>query len=657
MKQLTVMVLTCMLFVSGMVYAETTVSSNIIKDTTWTKAGSPYLVTQSIDVYPDVTLTIEPGVVVKFNGDFVLGIYGCIIAIGSEDELITFTTTSDSIGRWKGIVFNEGAKQTVNDQNGNYYSGSIIKYCKINSGGGIQNKNKEISLSILNNIITNNYNGSIVNDGNSRIEGNLIENNYNTFYGGGINNTGNSIIVNNTIINNTASALSLYSDTYVGGGGIYNTGDSIISENVISGNIAKTERSYYGRYVYGAGIYNTGNSAINNNTIDNNTITGTVMYGRGAGIYNTGNSNIENNTITNNSIQEAIEAFGAGVYNSGETIINNNMIDNNFSHTSWQHDYEIYGGGLFNIGNNTSVTSNAITNNSISGGFKRCGAGIYNKSNLSLISKNNISNNNAPEYSLSGGGIFNAVNSNGTVVENNMMFENGINSLYVNGGGIYSEIKITINSNKIQRNKGNSVYNYGNSLITNNIITHNTGSGIYNNGDSIINGNLIANNCEDSEYNCSGVYNSGFSSLEDNRIIDNLSYGIMTNYLEKFAKNDIFGNAEFDFYYKGVSDQTAVENYWGTTNLNEIDSKIHDYWDDINLGKVVYEPFAMIPFNPFKGDVDGNGEIGLQDAILVLQVLCNFPNLNIKKKSDVNGDGKIGLEEVIYILQKVSGLR
>ena len=47
----------------------------------------------------------------------------------------------------------------------------------------------------------------------------------------------------------------------------------------------------------------------------------------------------------------------------------------------------------------------------------------------------------------------------------------------------------------------------------------------------------------------------------------------------------------------------------------------------------------------------------MRDAILAFQVVCNFPNLNIEKKSDVNGDEKIGLEEVIYIMQEVSGLR
>ena len=116
-------------------------------------------------------------------------------------------------------------------------------------------------------------------------------------------------------------------------------------------------------------------------------------------------------------------------------------------------------------------------------------------------------------------------------------------------------------------------------------------------------------------------------------------------------------NINYNFYYDATIDQTATNSYWGTTNASEIDEKIYGYWDDINLGKVVYEPFAMIPFNPFRGDVDGNGEIEMRDAILAFQVVCNFPNLNIEKKSDVNGDGKIGLEEVIYIMQEVSGLR
>ncbi|MFX0201414.1 MAG: hypothetical protein ACFFCW_35305, partial [Candidatus Hodarchaeota archaeon] len=52
-------------------HAATNVSGHIGTDTTWTKAGSPYIVTSDISVYGDtttgVTLTIEPGVEVRFN--------------------------------------------------------------------------------------------------------------------------------------------------------------------------------------------------------------------------------------------------------------------------------------------------------------------------------------------------------------------------------------------------------------------------------------------------------------------------------------------------------------------------------------------------------------------------------------------------------------
>jgi len=47
------------------------VSGAIRTNTTWTKAGSPYVVTGSVTVYGDtttgVTLTIEPGVEVRFK--------------------------------------------------------------------------------------------------------------------------------------------------------------------------------------------------------------------------------------------------------------------------------------------------------------------------------------------------------------------------------------------------------------------------------------------------------------------------------------------------------------------------------------------------------------------------------------------------------------
>ena len=54
---------------------------------------------------------------------------------------------------------------------------------------------------------------------------------------------------------------------------------------------------------------------------------------------------------------------------------------------------------------------------------------------------------------------------------------------------------------------------------------------------------------------------------------------------------------------------------------------------------------------------DEHGVLDIADAIVALQILCGLNPGEVNKDADVNGDGRIGLQEVIYILQNVSGLR
>ena len=49
----------------------TLVAGIIYTDTTWTKANSPYNLTGAIGIYQDVTLTIQPGVIVNLNGNYI----------------------------------------------------------------------------------------------------------------------------------------------------------------------------------------------------------------------------------------------------------------------------------------------------------------------------------------------------------------------------------------------------------------------------------------------------------------------------------------------------------------------------------------------------------------------------------------------------------
>ncbi|MFB0534904.1 MAG: invasin domain 3-containing protein [Anaerolineae bacterium] len=68
------------------------VFGTITADTVWTEAGSPYVVTDTLTVSEGVTLTIEPGVVVKFDDDKSLIVHGKLYAVGTPAKPILFTS-------------------------------------------------------------------------------------------------------------------------------------------------------------------------------------------------------------------------------------------------------------------------------------------------------------------------------------------------------------------------------------------------------------------------------------------------------------------------------------------------------------------------------------------------------------------------------------
>lgn len=64
--------------------SETHVTTDIIADTRWGACGSPYIIGANITVIAGVTLTIEPGVTVKFSGFYRLVVRGVLIAEGGH---------------------------------------------------------------------------------------------------------------------------------------------------------------------------------------------------------------------------------------------------------------------------------------------------------------------------------------------------------------------------------------------------------------------------------------------------------------------------------------------------------------------------------------------------------------------------------------------
>jgi hypothetical protein len=113
--------------------AQTNVSGFINANSNWTMAGSPYHVIGNTILSHGYTLTIDPGVVVKFDTLKALQIDGELIAVGTPQNRIVFTANSSTPGpgSWAKIQFSDTAVDAQFDASGNYLSGSIMKYCDV----------------------------------------------------------------------------------------------------------------------------------------------------------------------------------------------------------------------------------------------------------------------------------------------------------------------------------------------------------------------------------------------------------------------------------------------------------------------------------------------------------------------------------------------
>jgi hypothetical protein len=120
-------------FICTTMFGQTNFQGGIYSDAVWTKQNSPYIITGDVVLFPGKTLTIEPGVEVKFNGSFFLEIRGILNSIGSDTARITYTKTQtpppDS--NWIGIKImnNQGAKASFEYSDLSYAYNAIYVEC------------------------------------------------------------------------------------------------------------------------------------------------------------------------------------------------------------------------------------------------------------------------------------------------------------------------------------------------------------------------------------------------------------------------------------------------------------------------------------------------------------------------------------------------
>ena len=154
-------ILTCLLLLSVATRADaaTSINSSIITDTTWIAANSPYVVVTDVEdtdadfeIARGVTLTIEPGVVVKFQEKTIFLVSGTLNAQGTSNQKIVFTDVrDDSIGGdtngdgsattaapgcWSGIRVENGGSATIDYAEIRYAGGYLMQGALYKTGIG-----------------------------------------------------------------------------------------------------------------------------------------------------------------------------------------------------------------------------------------------------------------------------------------------------------------------------------------------------------------------------------------------------------------------------------------------------------------------------------------------------------------------------------------
>lgn len=188
--------------------AVTIVSSNLSTNTTWTASNSPYIVQNSVEINSGATLTIEPGVVVKFfdENSRLYANGGHINAQGDGESKIYFTSIKDdSVG---GDTNGDGNLTTptkfdaglLDFRNSNSrLHGVVVRYCGGYSGFGVRVNISNVEIS--NSSISDSGNGIFVSNKASEL---LRINNSEIFNGAyGISGSGNIIVTNSSFHDNS----------------------------------------------------------------------------------------------------------------------------------------------------------------------------------------------------------------------------------------------------------------------------------------------------------------------------------------------------------------------------------------------------------------------------------------------------------------------
>jgi putative cell wall-binding protein len=207
-------------------------------NTTWTKKGSPYLLTSTIQIPENSTLTIEPGVAVSFKdtdnyAENMFVIQGELIAHGTANDKITFKGNRSPLGE-STTFFSRSTTKVFN-----------ISYCTFDTGRYLlfQNSNYPSQYFISNCKVVNVRNPSTLETQGTE---SYIENN--TFInsaGFGLHDSGKFIFTNNLVVGSNdfiyhyldVSEIILNKNSFI---------DNTLVIRITDGNDINAQNNYWG---------------------------------------------------------------------------------------------------------------------------------------------------------------------------------------------------------------------------------------------------------------------------------------------------------------------------------------------------------------------------------------------------------------------------
>jgi len=320
-------------------HAATPVSGSV-REARWTKANSPYHVNGDLVV---AGLEIQPGVQVRFQGDYVLEVAGVLRAVGTRDDPIVFSRNDN--GGWQGIFFNHSPQ------------GSELRWCivskAVNSGIRIADSPPVLDhCTIRENTSPGNGGGVWANleglpESTLQIHDCVVASNVaniakapGTYGGGGIALWGNARLTRCTIESNQCFArCEHYTQPVVAaGGGLYAQGDVTAIACRIRGNrteaigacddswqIVKQLIPVGGGIAHGAGVLLLANSIVTGNTLvatPSSSLTPITPRGSGLFVFG-GAASVLNSTFVYNGAGGTVWAGGGNI-----TVTNSILFQN-----------------------------------------------------------------------------------------------------------------------------------------------------------------------------------------------------------------------------------------------------------------------------------------------------------------------------------------